>query len=785
MRLFNALRKPSIWLSATLLTWCIAQSLCIAQTTTSRGVTGDANALPEVLVTAQKRIENLQDVPISVAALSSDTLEKEHLQAPADLAGLIPNLQMQNTVGEEIPIFSLRGVSMSDFSLNQAGPVALYYDEVYKGNFALFGVGMFDLERIEVLRGPQGTLYGKNTTGGAINFVAKKAGFETGGYLSASYGNYNRRELDGAFQTGLTETLAARVAFVYTRRDGWFQNLYPGHPDLNAIDEFGIRASLLFKPVDGLQFLLKFSTSNESPPNYGIYAQPYVNLGCIGAGVYTTFHNLNPVENPNVDDCRTGLGKRQLKVQYTPDRENRTYSVALTTIWQIVEHLTLTAVSSWDQASLLIPEASDGTYIGVINEPYTDRIHQIAQDVRVASDFSGPFNFVAGAYYNLEDVFNSTTFSFYNQLNVPSGGIYYGAGSVESCEAGGGFLDCNITNAFYQRKESAALYADLSYATSPHVTLRAGFRYTHDKGTQSDFTSNITSTRGVFIQNLIPGPAPYTGFGPGCSGNNGTAECSFSKGEPTGKIGVDYKSGGGNLLYISASRGYRASGFNAQAFFYPGEMSVALPETVNAYEAGLKTLFLNNRLQFNSAVFYYQYNNQQVLSVDPQTAQQHLINLARSRIYGAEFDVVARPVRSVTLTAGLGLLNTRVEEGTVSGISVVGTQLANAPKVSASAAVDWTILANDACNVDLRLDGTYVTQQYFDPLNHLDQPSYGLVDARLEVRSANDRWGVALWGKNLFDTFYITSRIDVPGFGFIYNHEGTPTTYGVSLDYRF
>jgi iron complex outermembrane recepter protein len=753
---------------------------------TENADSSDADTLPSVIVTAEKRTENLQDVPVSIAVLSRDTLEKEHLESPADLAGLIPNLQMQNTVGDEIPIFSLRGVSMSDFSLNQPSPVATYYDEVYKGNFALFGVGMFDLERIEVLRGPQGTLYGKNTTGGAINLVAIKPGFDTEGYLSAGYGNYNRRELSGAFQTGLSDTLAARIAFTYARQDGWFENLYPDHPNLNATNDYGIRGQLLFKPISSLQFLLRLSMSNESVPNYGVYAQPYPNLGCIGGGVYTSYHDLNPIENPYVDDCRTGLGPRQLEAQYTPDRENRTYSAALTTTWQLADRLTLTAISSWDKASLLIPEDSDGTYLGVINEPYADHLHQIAQDVRLTSSFSGPFNFIAGAYYNLEDVFNSTTFSFYNLLNVPNAaGVYSGAGSVQSCENGIplGFLDCDISNAFYQRKQSTAFYSDMTWVTSAHVTLHGGLRYTYDTGRQSDFTSNITSTEGVFIQNLIPGTPPYTGFNPGCSGSDGTGECRFSKGELTGKAGFDYKIDADNLLYASVSRGYRASAFNAQAFFGPGEMSVARPETVDAYELGSKSQ-LSGRLQLNSALFYYQYQNQQVLSTNPQTAEQTLINLARSRIFGGELDLTARPLSALTFTGGLGLLSTRVEEGAVSGVSVAGTQLANAPKLSASAAAEYMFFANNHCKATVRLDGTYLTKQYFDPLNQLDQPSYGLVNAHLSLRSADDHWGIAVWGRNLFDTFYLTSRINVPGFGFIYNHEGAPTMYGVTIDYR-
>src|ERR1700720_3641779 len=191
----------------------------------------DVDAIQEIVVTASKRSESLQTVPISVTALTSAQLGQIKLDTASDLVTQVPNLQVNGIVGEGSPLFSLRGVSMFDYSLNQSSPVASYIDEVYKGNFTLFGVELYDLERIEVLRGPQGTLYGKNTTGGAINFITHKPGFDTEGYLKVGGGNYNRREVEGAFQTGLIpDKLAVRVAMTYTKVDGFIQNVLPGHP---------------------------------------------------------------------------------------------------------------------------------------------------------------------------------------------------------------------------------------------------------------------------------------------------------------------------------------------------------------------------------------------------------------------------------------------------------------------------------------------------------------------------------------------------------------------------
>ena len=223
------------------------------------------------MVTASKRSESLQTVPISVTALTSAQLGQIKLDTASDLVTQVPNLQVNGIVGEGSPLFSLRGVSMFDYSLNQSSPVASYIDEVYKGNFTLFGVELYDLERIEVLRGPQGTLYGKNTTGGAINFITHKPGFETEADIKVGAGNYNRREVEGDLQTAvIPDKVAVRFAFTYTKVDGFIQNVLPGHPDLEGVDQYGVRLSLLWKASDDLTVTMRASKSMQDPQNYAI-----------------------------------------------------------------------------------------------------------------------------------------------------------------------------------------------------------------------------------------------------------------------------------------------------------------------------------------------------------------------------------------------------------------------------------------------------------------------------------------------------------------------------------
>ncbi len=696
----------------------------------------------EIIVTAAKRSENLQSVPISVSAITGDALSKSRVTQADELVTKIPNLQLTSTVGDNTPIFALRGVSMSDYSLNQASPVATYYDEVYKGNFAFLGIALFDLERVEVLRGPQGTLYGKNTTGGAVNLISRapKLG-EANGYLNLGYGNYNRVDVNGAVTLPLGEKAALRVAGTWSKADGWFKNVLPGQPDLASVSEYGVRASLLFEPSDGVRFILRGATSYQNPRNYGIYAQPEA---------------IN----------RAGLSRRQIAANVTDKRRARTTSLSLTGNIDVSDGLTITSITSWDKGRLRFYEDTDGQPNQLLEIPYVDRATQFAQDLRLTSDFDGPFNFILGAYYNREKVFNETTFEI--GKDIDSDGL---PGVTDADCAIGLPLGCLFDNSFDQLKKSVAIYTDVKFEVADALTLRGGLRYTHDTGDQTNFRSDALGPNGVLVVNLIPPSA-----------------LAYKTNNLSGKIGLDYKLDGGNLLYANYSRGYRAKSFNAQAFFDPSELSVAKPEQVDAFELGAKTQFADRRVTLNMAAFYYKYKNQQFINISPATATQTLENIPRSRIMGGEAELTARASDRLTLRAGLGLLDTKIQKGIVSGVNVAGNELSNAPSLTFNGGVDATVMDGDAGKLSLHGDLAYSASQYFEVINiaRLQQKSYALLSGHIDWESASGRFNASVWGKNLTNKFYFTSRVDLlAGFGFDYNHISTPRTYGITVGVKY
>ncbi|MCH7629690.1 MAG: TonB-dependent receptor [Proteobacteria bacterium] len=706
----------------------------------------------EIVVTAQKRSERAIDVPVSLSVLGRQALDSSHMTQADDLSASIPNLRFSATVGENTPIFSLRGVSMADFSLNQAGPVATYYDEVYKGNFAFLGVQLYDLDRIEVLRGPQGTLYGKNTTGGAINLVAARPVFENTGNLRVGVGNYDRVEAQGAVNLVLGPQLAARVAFTAARADGWFRNKLPGKPDLNATREYGVRGSLLWEPSATTQFILRLSTSLQNPTNYGSYSNPGPNG--TGAGAYGDGNGY----------FRDHLGQRELEAEYTPRRHARTWAAALTGQVALSDTLTLTSVTGWDKGELYVPEDTDGSPLRTLEIPYTDRGTQMSQELRLTSSSSGPLTFILGAYYHRETLFNATTMNFWADLDVDGNGRV----DARDCASNASFLACVINNRFDQTKHSYALFGDARYRVGAATTVRLGLRQTWDDGRQAGLASTIRGVDGVLVATPIP-----------------AMDRRFATSNLSGKIGIDHRLGERTLLFASVGRGYRASGFNAQAFFDPSEANVAKPETLDAYEAGIKAETADRVLSVSATGFYYDYRNQQFLSVNPANAAQNLVNLPRSRIYGGELELDLRPLRTLALHAGLGLLHARAREGVISGTDVRGNRLANAPARTLNVSGEWVAVDSDVARLVLRADVSAVSSQYFEILNipRLRSAGYALVGASAEL--SRGPWTVSVWGKNLGDTFYFTSRIDLSGFGFDYAHVGTPRMFGASLRYDF
>lgn len=791
----------------------MAQALLIA----SAGVVGGTHAfeIEEVVVTAQKRAESLQDVPVSVSAMSADELEGLKLRDTTEIASQVPNMQISTPMGDSMPVISLRGISMDDLSLNQSSPVAIYVDEVFKGNPALQSVQMFDLERLEVLRGPQGTLYGKNTTGGAVNFITKKPGFEDAGYLTVGYGNYERKEIQGAYETTLIDDrLAVRAAGTWTERDGWKENKLAGVDDANGIEEWGARVTFVYTPSNELEAVLRLSASESTPDNYSYTVSP--GAAGAGAGAYELFNNAAaglpaflgvtpPAGAPQTSYVRSaGLDDFDVEEDRVEARNVENTAISLTVNWDLSDQYTLTSITSWDDGEFFSPEG-DGTPLSILAIDYAADVTQVAQDLRMTSDLEGPFNFIAGAYYAEEEVeapvniplFTDVDFNVDGVLNwedcaeplavalgagalTPEGAateaVLGGLGLSLADFAGSG---CQLRNSYEQTRTSVAAYFDGRYDLSDAMTLRFGIRYTEDETELDDYEASYYGSDNVNVSQLLaaqPNISQAT-----------LPEDSFTDREWSGKLGLDYTLEGGTLLYTSYSRGYRSGAFNGQAFNDPSETVPVDPEILDAFEVGFKSELLDNRLRLNGAAFYYGYTNQQFLDIDEATATQRLVNIDSSEITGLELELTAALTENLMLRSGLGWLDTEVEEGVVKGENLAGNDLVQAPELSFNLALDYDLPLGDAGIMNFHADTNWVDDQFFDIQNTalIAQEDYWVSNARLSFNSADDFYSVALWVKNIEDKVYTTKPFDLSDFGMVASHIGTPRTAGVELTLRF
>jgi iron complex outermembrane recepter protein len=747
-------------------------------------------SLDEIVVTAQRRTERLQDVPLAITALSGADLAERGVRQAGDITASVPNMLLNSPYGPEAqPTFTLRGVTTQDYSENQSSPIAMYVDEVYKPVGAVQALQVYDLDRVEVLRGPQGTLYGKNATGGAVSFYSKNPSLtDEDGYVTAGFGNYSAYSLNAAAGGPIVDDqLGARAAILYEKRDGWVHSVVPGVEPLNGVDALAGRLTFLYRPSDTLTATLKIALSRSRGTPYGAHAL-------------------------NVDPVATGftgnIGWFDNGAKYAIPKDIRNDSVSLKIDWQVGEHATLTSVTGFDYGRWYEKSDDGGLPITArLDDPntYYSSTNDFSEELRLASRDTGAFGWLAGLYYGRESTHATVQYHFFDSyplgyFSLPDGTALYGFDEY---------------NSFDQIKESKAVFLNTTFTLAPTVTLRAGARFTKDNisinhlyaleggplapgpvGYAPDGSTTLwTQTIGAL-------PATYTNYQAGLAAQGPTLNLSEDNTNVSFKAGADWKPTDAVLVYLSFSQGYRGAAFNGQAFNFPAEANFAAPEKLNSYEIGMKTDLWNRRGEFNAALFHYDYRNQQFLDAFtlPGGAGSgfHTVNAPKSRVDGAEFEFRAKATDDLEIRSALGLLQSKYVELTLHATTptrhcCVGNQLIQAPHYNASLGVDWRFARIAAGDLRLMVDGNYYAKQYFDAFNteRIAQGAYGVANARVSFQSTAKRgFGAGVWIKNIANRKYIAYALnqndpDTGAEGFDYGLVGEPRTYGADLTYRF
>ena len=709
---------------------------------------GDGPAVvDELVVTAQKRSENIQKIPVAVTAITGRSLEQRGITDISAFAQVTSGLQLSpGTSGVVLPF--LRGVGTNASNLGRESSVAVYVDGVY---FTRLPVGFFSLanvERVEVLKGPQGTLFGRNSSAGVIQIITKDPSHTPLLKANISYGNYNTVEGTAYGTTGLSDTVAVGVSVAVRKQgDGYGVNIPTGHR-ANYTDNFVLHSKLLFEPRDGTRVTLggyytdtKVGQQGNTYPGTvaGFLTPPFAPLPPIGF-----YDQRNDVDSV-VKSHAWGLS---LKVE------------------QDLGFAQFTSITAYTKEIESVYD--DGDYSPRADFLFVAHgyVNQVTQELQLAAPNDSAVKWIVGLYY-----YNAFTRYDKAELTSPSGGLaaIYGPG----------------LNAFAQtRSKSIAPFVQATYEILPHLHLTGGLRYTVDD----------TSADGRVDLNLSP---PLTIIAPG--------PASFKYRKFTFKAAVDYQFTDTVLGYVSFSRGYKSGGFNLVVY----DPRPARPEVLDAYEVGFKSDLLDRRLRLNVSAFQYNIESPQVQLQSGTTVVTS--NAGSSRVKGAEVEVQASLARNFNARLSATFLDSKYRSygmldalgnvvdgapsapqnpispfGTISPLRSIianGHQTPQAPRLTLSAGLDYAV-DTPIGRAFFAVDYYYNDGFYWEPDNFLRQKSYGLLSARVKLQPT-DHLSVSLWGKNLTDEHYVSQAVSQEGpAGYPYL-AAPPRTYGVTLDLQF
>ncbi|KRB44492.1 TonB-dependent receptor [Phenylobacterium sp. Root700] len=711
----------------------------------------EAALVEEVTVTAQKRAQDVLDVGGTLDVVSAGELASRRIEQVRDLATFSSNLDIKEQVPGAMPILTIRGVGLDDFSSTNNPSAGVYVDEVYLASLAQMSFDLFDLERVELLKGPQGTLYGRNSTAGALNIITAKP--STSGFsarAAGSYGNFKAYDLEGMVNLPLSDTFALRFAGKTIQQDeGYWYNRKIAS-DIGRRDLWLGRVQARWTPNDDLDVNLKVEGQRSRSELgqgefFGVLPSPSApGVACPGQPACTDFFGYSDRDgDPFKGDWSGGHF-------YNIDQVGTALKVDYRMGWA-----TLTSVTGYANFQRSFYIDTDATPLRQTDFIQTDKIHQLSEELRLAGSTERLEWLVGGFYstdrvrvYNpgfLDDLFNTETLSFADQ-----------------------------------KTKSAAMFANGEWKLGEQLSLITGLRYTWEEKTDVGGTDDLAL--------VCPGSA-LTGAPCGSPPIRiASVDAKIKDTNWSWKLGLNWKLNPLTLLYASASQGVKSGGFFSGVATSSAQLEPYDPETLLAFEAGWKTRIPGAGLQLSASVFYYDYSDIQTFIRDTSGALpiQRLGNVGEAELYGADLDVSWRPaaVDGLTLQAGLGLLHTELGAFAASaGVVPAGNKLPNAPEVTFNASAQYDARLNDAWTLRLQGGTRYSDGLFKDALNDplLRQDSYWSWDGRVALLANEQGWELAVWGKNLGDEQHLVQGVNNGALGVGFRTYNAPRTYGVSI----
>ena len=747
----------------------------------------------EIIVTANKREESASRVGVTLSAMTNDMLSQRNITTPTELASVVPGLALaESTHGT--PVYTLRGVGYNADALGVYPAVSLSIDQAPMPFPVLALHSMYDLERVEVLKGPQGTLFGQNSTGGQINYVAAKPTSSLKGGAELGYGRFNAFTASGFVSGPMTDTLGFRIAVDTKNSDGWQVNRNDG-TKLGAQNYYAGRMLLNWDPDSALSVKLNVNGSiDKSEPTAPrlIGVQPTVPTAASVAELTAPL----ATGNIRVTDWSEGAA--------LPKGDRRLFQASLRADYSPSDAVTITSLTTFNHLKQRMVFDYDGSSFQMVDGPKDDgSITDFSQELRLSNvnQTGSSLRWTLGANYNYSKIAENQWVSYGDNSLSNAANIFINISGINSSA----------------KVNTYAAFGNLEYDVIESLTLRAGVRYT--KAVNDTNICGYSPGDGRVAQLFtILGQLLGGQTIPLSQTDCYTLNDQFLPGQPfqyrldednvSWKAGLDYRISSATLIYTNVSRGYKAGSFPAITAALQKALIPARQESVTSYEAGVKTRLAGGALRLNSAIFYQDYRNKQVQGtlLDPLFGLlQQLQNVPKSHIFGAEADIVAKPLPGLTLTGSASYLKTKVDTYTSTDNygrvqDFAGNRLPFAPKWTLIFDGDYrTKLANGA-EIFMGATVNYRTSQdAYIGASTLTIPAsamartlsptpfvidgYTTVDARLGYTFPGDQFTLSVWGKNLTNTDYATNKVS--NNDVIVEQPGMPVTYGVSLKASF
>jgi iron complex outermembrane receptor protein len=742
----------------------------------TKKIVNKQSVLEVIEITANKRVESIQEVPMAVSAFSGDTLEKLGINEGLNVTQHVPNMNFFAIFGEaSSPSMSIRGISLVNYSDSWEAPVSIYVDDVYRGNPSGSAMQLFDISRLEVLKGPQGTLFGRNNTGGLVHYITNNPHDDFEAKASVQLGSYNQKILEGVLNIPITDSIRSRLAVKMNKADGWQTNnaspvndygLDVDTQDLNSTDTLGYRLKFSFDIGKESELLLDFHGSEADQTSVGFahmgYLDPTTGEICSIKRIHGGVCTSNTFGTTGIDEAGGKWGPENVSSSISGGTftQIKTNGMSAKFTSPLTNNITLTSITALEEMDKFLQDDGDGVGLSGVgfnvffDEQYRSDTKQITQELRLNGNNTDT-KWVAGLYY-YDDTRQMRT-------QNPAGADFASAVPIGFAHQEDVLLET----------DSWAAFGQLDYDVTDELTVVAGLRYTTDDRTYH-YERPVS-----YYGPLDPTDADADGdFNDPI--NDTLDEDGFS-----GRLGLDYHLGEDTLLYTSISTGLRAGGFSASYNAKSAAFEPVKQEKNTSIEAGFKTTILDGKARLNGAVFKYTLEGFQAQVFETLATGSVILNAGDVDGIGAEFDLTYAVNEDFEVIASLGLLDTEMNsnKSTIVGgqtVSLDGISLPSAPEVSYSLIGRYYI-----GNVSLQLDYSWQDDHFLQVENdpYSKSPAYGIANASIDWTSEDGVWGISFHAHNLADEEYFTYQNSL-GEDWGYGVWGKPRTFGLKFKWN-